>query len=107
MVLTIPRAAMPVIEILRRDVPRPERLPVLSGGVLRWQFISQVTGSRFRCPMGLHPDALDPEPDNQFGFPACPSWIAITAFWEWWDNQSDARAAVDAIWPIKKKKVAK
>ena len=103
----IPKGAMPVVEILRRDVPRPmARVVEDIRGVPRFEC--------GKCPMGLHPDAMVhtpavPEsfrPGSKLGFlqhvPASsddpsPGYV----FWTWWDGLSltDARAAVDLIWP--------
>ena len=93
--LKIPAAAMPVVRILRRDVPRPKRLPTMR--------IDEVL--RFKshcCPMGLHPRATNEEPCFKNHFP-CRSDHAIQEFGFWWDAQTDAKAATDAVWPAKRK----
>lgn len=97
----IPKAAMPVVEVLRRDVPKPvdlprETTPAAGTMVLRWgNNISQM------CPMGLHPGSNHPRPDYSMDFAdgAC-SERAVYSFWRWWDSlkAADAREAVDAIW---------
>jgi hypothetical protein len=88
----IPKAAMPVVRILRRDVPRPKKI------AFRWSV---------RCPLGLHPKAISLTPVDRVGFPPCQSNWAITAFYLWWDDQTDAKAAVNAMWPQKKRKAQK
>jgi len=91
----IPEEAMPVVKMLRRDVRRPKKLPIMKGNSLRWE-----NGC---CAMGLHPAATAP----------CPGWIcdflepvkseitsvSIEGFYNWFDAQWDAQATVDAIWP--------
>ena len=97
--MPLPDIAKPVVEVLRRDVPRPAELPV---------FVRRGVGLRFRrkgtdalcCPMGLHPKAVRADPFYYGDFPEC--WgDAIGCFGQWWDNVSldDAQAAIDAIWP--------
>lgn len=93
----IPDDAMPVVKILRRDVPKPTTLPtsMWQGSIesLRWE-----EGTRQpSCPMGLHKDATRPCPICSLDFPA--SNTAIRAFYRWFDSQTDAQATVDAIWP--------
>ena len=117
--LKIPRAAMPVVKVLRRDVERPGELPVgdpdLSGG-LSWQRRHPNfpdCGPGGCCPMGLHPksadfqpewDDVDPEDQDRecSNFPA-PN-RAVQSFAEWWDSLSGDQAAeaVEAVWPTKK-----
>ena len=84
----IPQAAMPVVEEIRRLVPRPSGLPAPYGpyywtGVLRFD-------KRY-CPLGLMPDADSPAPCAEKGTPE-------EAFIDWWYEQTDAQAAVDAVW---------
>lgn len=68
----IPKAAMPVVRVIRRDVPRPKKLPTLFGRSLALRFC------RFHCPMGLHPKAKDRTPIVRADFPPC-SDMAIAA----------------------------
>lgn len=94
----IPKTAMPIMEVLRRDVPGPKELPQFSSynrtRFLRWK--------KCYCPMGLHPLALSKVPYfDKMDFPPHPKIRAIQVFANWWDDQTDARAAVDAIWPRK------
>jgi hypothetical protein len=111
----IPPEAMPVVEILRRDVKRPRRLPqkhdTICGGrwatVLRW---NESFPKFYCCPMGLHPESQSSSPDD------CSTFIerleemplmhkAVQAFGKWWDSIAypDRKAAVDAVWPRKKR----
>ena len=92
--MTIPAEAMPVVEVLRRDVPRPETLPEFRNTRLRWGRTSRRFG---KCAMGLHPKAWHDTPMTEDTFPAPES--AVVAFYGWWDSQTDPQAAVDAVWP--------
>lgn len=92
--LTIPAAAMPVVKVLRRDVPRPRTLPEAiypKCRGLRWDM---------SCPMGLHKASSHRTPYRPESFAAgeC-SAKAVKAFADWWDRQAEAKAAVDAVWP--------
>lgn len=93
----IPEEALPVVEIIRRDVPRPETLPVAqTNSCMRW-----YRGALLCCPMGLHGTAKLGAPSDGFHFEGelrnCTS-DAIEQLGIWWDEQTDARAAVDAVW---------
>lgn len=95
----IPPNAMPVVEILRRDVRRPgvPKSSSIAGICLRW------TRKRWKghcCAMGLHPEAKGPNPWDARAFPATRS--AIRAFYKWFDGQTDGEAVRDAIWPRNK-----
>ena len=103
----IPLDAKPIVEMLRRDVERPRSLPVFldtGSRSLVW-FIDDGDGHvDCACPMGLHPKATNHMPtswEHFFGW-ECES-RAIRAFARWWDEQTDRRAAVDAVWPRKSK----
>lgn len=97
----IPTEAMPVVEVLRRDVPRPDALPtprlIVAGSaatLLRWG----GDNCPEQCPMGLHPLARVATPSNQHHFPPCND-SEITAFYHWFDCETDPEAVMDAIWP--------
>ena len=85
----IPPEAMPVVERIRREVPRPERLPWPdddNDGLLR--FYGQPRWPLAGCtPSGLLPEATSPAPCE----------IGPLDFW--WDEQTDPVAATDALWP--------
>lgn len=102
----IPIEAMPVVEVLRRDVPRPSVLPAITN--MRFGKTDHCVGLRFgdtqygtgKCPMGLHPksDCHIPYNDSLFAGGECDE-IAVQAFMKWWDVQKDAKTAVDLVWP--------
>ena len=102
--LRIPKLALPIVKIIRRDVPRPDGVPSLfkerhpgtkSNGVLRWR---GSTGG-WCCPMGLHPLANSNAPVSTESFPVagCGS-ENIKVFGNWWDSLVKVRAAMDAVW---------
>lgn len=94
----IPKLAFPVVRAIRKDVPRPNMLPISveyrrheRPRFLRWNFKC--------CPMGLHPLSTVGAPIDPSGFPVkgC-EMVHILQFVGWWDQQTDAQAAVDAVW---------
>jgi hypothetical protein len=96
----IPPEALPIAEILRRDVARPSSRP-------RFRHASMDDGACVtprirwwgnRCPMGLHPLAGSPCPEWGEDFPPHPDDRAVSAFAWWFDAQTDYDAAVEAIW---------
>lgn len=102
----IPEGAMPVVEVLRRDVKRPTaKLIEGSHGQARFEC--------GKCPMGLHPTALRLTPAVPQGFlpnselgqlqiaQNCEEAAPGYYFWTWWDRLTldEARKAVDLIWP--------
>lgn len=98
----VPAEAMPIIELLRRDVRRPQHLPV--GNPLRFDMAlvkrmsisgrgADVDNMGWSCPMGLHPEARGR--DEPYGLPFGDAGEALG---DWWDEQTDAKAAVDAVW---------
>ena len=95
----IPEVAMSVVEEIRRNVKKPQTLPLSldqrDGSSLRW---GRGKGMFF-CPMGLHPksDHNIPMASGDFAGGVC-SDEAVKAFFMFWDQQSDAQAAVDAVW---------
>jgi hypothetical protein len=104
MIKAIPKSAMPVVVVLRRNVPKPATLPIslkshdrqLPQTMLRW--LDDNT-----CPMGKHPKSRHPCPGYWQGFAdgMCDD-AAVTAFFRWWDDiqEKDAQEAMDAIWPV-------
>ena len=97
----IPLDAMPVVEILRRDVPRPKEFPGMYCGVARWRSIDGDEPYD-ACPMGLHPKSTLEVPglSDDFAGGACTTW-QVQSFYRWWDEIKalDIPEAMDAIWP--------
>ena len=100
--MKLPSRIMPVVKILRRDVPKPKtRLKATPAPRFT------VKGTQF-CPMGRHPTARWPVPSSPSDFADGPMRdLPIEAtynFWQWFDYLSlkEAREAVDLIWPKKK-----
>ena len=91
----IPSEAQPVVDVLRRDVPRPTKLPrpaVKWGECLRWGPC---------CAAGLHLRSRKPVPYHAWEW--CDDEITdrcFMSFWKWHDEQTDPAALVDAIWPL-------
>ena len=99
--MEIPAEAMPVVLILRREVPRPT-------APLSVATFSTRNGPQFprfacgKCPLGLLPYAAGPMPGAR-GFPKTSPLFnsdATIAFLNWWDflTLDQAREAVDLIW---------
>ena len=97
----IPTEAMPVVEVLRRDVPRPKTLPIFLSEddprpALRWLRNELAT-----CPMGLHRKSWSPTPLSGAVFADnCCTGEQVCAFYLWWDvlPVKHAEEAVSAIW---------
>lgn len=123
----IPEAAMPVVEILRRDVKRPTELPrrysPFEPGNTRWNIDwKHQKLSTNCCPMGLHPKSLSAAPswsvdfaNGELGVPryseddaglsrqewSCDGDTAVHHFAKWWDliDEVDVPTALYMIWP--------
>jgi hypothetical protein len=95
----IPDAAVPVLELLRRDVPRPDP-GNLNGTVLRWFMFTRTGMGQYCDPLGLHPNAVCGTPRIPDALPGVPVLRRemMQAFADWWDEQTDPQAAVDAVW---------
>ena len=102
--MTIPENCMPVVEVLRRDVPRPDAT----------KLVAETYGSFCRfppnyCPLGLHPTALRSCPAGETVFlPGPLSFSTVVGedhptlvFANWWDSLTleQAKEAVNLIWP--------
>lgn len=95
----IPKEAASVVKTIRRDVPRPEELPIFCIDTLRW-VIHHVE----YCPMGLHPTSASRIPSCSSNFAdGLHSFLAVHAFLNWWDGLTEVNAqeGVDALWPEK------
>jgi len=103
MAIKIPKLAMPIVKILRRDVPRPRTYPRTdssTSGFARWPPSSTSFLPISRCPMGFHPLSLSATPatSDSFNVKGCHT-IHVKAFFRWWDSQLHPRRAVEAVWP--------
>jgi hypothetical protein len=109
----IPKMAMPIVEILRRDVKKPKRLPVsiyyirscAAQKILRWE-TPREQNKKICCPMGLHSESCSEIPYSVSEFLPHELTIKkrhIKSFADWWDNvhQDNAQEAIDMIWPDK------
>jgi hypothetical protein len=90
----IPKEALPVVELLRKDVPRPSELPQITWGLCKLRFSNDCSA------MGLHPESFGGDPYDQITFSLSVSYKEIKAFRRWWDEQTDPQAAVDAVWTV-------
>lgn len=103
----IPSGAGPALDVLRGH-KRPKELPsrdhnasVRVNGTylrpLRWRDIGSDKKQRLFCPLGLYTKAESPCPKPG----DVPGVLADVAesFMLWWDEQTDAVAAVEAVWP--------
>ena len=97
---SIPRKAMPVVKVLRRDVKRPEKLPIPEDPNFPEDSICLRWDNR-DCPMGLHPKSLNgtPTATEEFADGECTD-KQVEEFLNWWDNleAEDAKPGMDAIW---------
>lgn len=103
--LYVPHEVMPVVEVLRREVKRPNS-PQLS---LHGKLYFWTSDAGPVCPMGLHPASVS-------RFPTRASWCGgglrklpdhdIARFAYWWDDLvlPEAQEAMDFIWPPPAKK---
>lgn len=117
----IPHLASKVAEFIRSVVSRPHILPLPCieaclrpvpsddvqfrnsyGAGFRWPVLRgprehQVTGM---CPLGLISKRhCSPSQLKHLGFDPPFNQKQMTAFMNWWDQESDPREAVDQIWP--------
>jgi len=102
--MKIPKEAMKVVEIIRRESKKPEELPrmVLCGSSPHdsLRFDKDISGFTYpACPMGLCNNSLNPIPSSRFSFGyEEASNQEVRSFWKWWDAQTNAQEAVDAVW---------
>ena len=90
----IPPEAMPIIEIIRRDVSRPTEPPRIYSRRLRWK-----TPRGWACLLGLHTECEWPDPRHAGSFKPLVDGPAFYAAIDWFDEQDDPEAATDAVWP--------
>ena len=99
MTYRIPRAAMPVVDLIRATVPRPRTLPVLVGDGAKGVWLRWRRRRGEYCLMGLLPCALSRMPILLSQLPG--SGLTPKAFLaglRMWDRWTDPQAAVDAVW---------
>lgn len=100
--------ALRVIEVLRRDVEPPDYPPAGPPYMpLRWLPEREKHGEGC-CPMGLH-EASPIDAPYSLGFSlqhieGLESRTDCEEFAEWWDSQTDAKAAMDRVWPPQKRR---
>lgn len=108
----MPEAAYPTADAIRDAVPRPTEMPKSvepDGTRMRWPArVRSVSAGRTNgncCPIGLHPltgggcSMVVPIPTEGFITKFSPYTVpGGHPFWEWWDEQTDHRAAMDAVW---------
>ncbi len=111
-----PKTAQPVLDWIRRDVPRPT-VPIVNKGVgaTRWPMlcVSQLVlgnedimacNPEGCCPMGMLPTAKSQVPVAVVNFTAAPEGVdnrSVVAFFNWFDGHdySLADELIDFIWP--------
>ncbi len=105
MTLKIPEECMPVVEIIRREVSKPTKLPIATQhhkGRIRLRFVDEdLSSPHYRAeldPMGLCDQAMTYLPTGRDDFCYDVPEKSIIAFARWWDSLTDAQAAVDAVW---------
>lgn len=95
--MELPENVLPVVEVLRRDVPRPTARIVVKKSGSAPQFEDG------RCAMGLHATALVPLPIASFSPGAMLDLCNVYRlnFFVWWDSLTlaEAEEARDLIWP--------
>lgn len=128
----IPDRASPVIDVIRRDIPKPPVLPVRYMDVPCFvkhydsskdcEIFSQPDdkfdkwGARVRLyyfwPLGLHHLATRDEPYGPDDVQARDengdllTKEAMSSFFRWWVQQTDYQAATDAVWDEKNEEMA-
>ena len=95
-----------LIDIIRKQVPRPSHSPVFANGSHGLRFHSEVIHNKgLFCPLGLLPNALYPAPltAKECGLHNTYS-PEIRKFIDWWDKLTikDSEKAMDYIWGTKK-----
>jgi hypothetical protein len=119
-----PDDAQLVLDIIRRDVKRPRKLPRGEYGALPALGSCALRWDGCKCPMGLHPEASSECPDDVDGFLGIGSVYrqppmknirrlakAVAKFMTWFDSipgtKENARLVVEFIWPKKAKAVSR
>lgn len=98
----IPKEAMPIVRYIRKKVPRPKKLPYNLAGSLRWKI--RYPGCDMPidcCPMGMLPESTVESPITTYDFEKDIKGftdISIEAFAKWWDEQTNAKKAIEELW---------
>ena len=107
MMTPIPEGCEKIVEILRRDVPRPKDEPQKYRGIWGWVRQNSMDEQACACPIGLHPQAPCLRPigtDFRFSENNIGEFRhlipLVTVFGAWFDRQpfEDWREVVNAIW---------
>lgn len=103
-----PPEALPIIEIIRREVPRPGRPNLLCYESLRW-FASESRSDTVKslnddcCLLGLRKDAKDGSPINRY-LAGLSSQLreSFSSFVNWFDSlrEPDIDEMMDFVWPV-------
>ncbi len=102
----IPDLAMPVVEALRKDVPKPDYKLFYAGRIKKIHKQIGDMGELECCPMGLHKN-------SETALPSCASQFNVKGvsdesvrwFSVWWDTitwpnaPERTRIAVNTVWP--------
>ena len=96
----VPKAALPIIKIIREESTRPQRLPLPNPcGILRF--------NDGYCPMGMCRKSTYVTPSGPWSFRYSVSEAVIKTFANWWDSipAKLAKQAVERVWgrPSKRK----
>ena len=114
--MRFPKTAEKVRQFIREKVKRPRQLPVVNPitdgalGFLRktrksWKVCLGAGHPVCCCPLGLVRTSTSPLPStiDQVGVADPPfDQHEMHAFIDWWDEQTDPKKAVDAVWGRKK-----
>ena len=99
-----PPECVEVIEYIRRHVAKPDSLPRLvntvGGDSLRWPGCDdRMSDFQSFCPFGLcHGVVMGVPGDTYIASIASLRNLEVRIFMRWWEHQTDAAAAVEAVW---------
>ncbi len=101
--IEIPQDAMPVVEVLRQEVKRPEgpiTREIRAFGSTVW--MANCIGGK--CPLGWRKEATRAIPIAAYEMGIDMDAVSCRIFTDWWDNLTlvQAKDAVDLIWPEEK-----
>lgn len=88
--------AVAIARLLSERVKRPSMLPVADwNGRLRFK---DTEDNPCYCPLGLLPTATCPAPATKLAAGLLWEVESVRPFWNWWDQQTNAQEAVNAVW---------